>query len=137
VALALNAGSFTTPEFVTNSGTSATDMYYLAEVFRTTSKAHSFLPRLARAFPTRALQRAVSRKNSNNIRLPVSPTRSFKSRIESADPSAAMIYRSKRPSAHVSKTLAADGRRRERSFWTEAERGRRGGERGEGAEIAS
>jgi len=55
-------------------------MYYLAEVFRTTSKAHSFLPRLARAFPTRAFQRGVNRKNSNNIRLPVSPTRSFKSR---------------------------------------------------------
>lgn len=43
VALALSAGSFTTPEFVTNSGASAPDVYYLAEAFRRTSKVHSHL----------------------------------------------------------------------------------------------
>jgi len=43
VALALSAGSFTTPEFVTNSGTSAPDVYYHAEAFRRTSTAHSSL----------------------------------------------------------------------------------------------
>lgn len=43
VALALSAGSFTTSEFVTNSGASAPDVYYLAEAFRRTSKAHSSL----------------------------------------------------------------------------------------------
>ena len=42
VALALSAGSFTTPEFVTNSGTSASDVYYLAEAFRWTSTALVF-----------------------------------------------------------------------------------------------
>lgn len=43
VALALSAGSFTTPEFVTNSGASAPDVYYLAEAFRRTSKVYPSL----------------------------------------------------------------------------------------------